>query len=308
MFNFFGKNKNKTAEKNFTNQPNFPPSQVTQNSENSLKKGALVFLLIIGIGSLIFGIFEMQRRIKLVEVEINTNAADISLLNNESSTNTQTAAVLEDLRDKDTDKDELSDYDELYQYRTSPYITDSDSDGLGDYLEISQGTDPNCPQGQDCGRAVNSNANAQGNTNAFFQDIQPEIDLNNLTADEIRDLLRNNGASESDLSQIDDASLMQTYQEVLAEQGGAVSTNTNTNSTAANTNSAALNINSLSNSDQQTIDTVTYEQLKNLTPAEIRQLLIETGVSEDTLNAVDDTTLQSIYRDALEQQMQSSTQ
>jgi hypothetical protein len=101
---------------------------------------------------------------------------------------------------------------------------------------------------------------------------------------------------------------MQTYQEVLAEQGGAVSTNTNTNSTAANTNSAALNINSLSNSDQQTMDTVTYEQLKNLTPAEIRQLLIETGVSEDTLNAVDDTTLQSIYRDALEQQLQSSSQ
>ncbi len=296
MFNFFGENKNKTAEKNSINQPNFPQNQLTKNNENSLKKGALVFLLIIGIGSLIFGIFEMQRRIKLVEVEINTNTAELSLLNNENTTNTRSSAVLEDLRGKDTDKDGLSDYDELYQYRTSPYITDSDSDGLGDYLEVSQGSDPNCPQGQDCGRSVNSNTNAQANTNVFFGDIQPNVDLNNLTADEIRNLLRNNGASEADLSQIDDASLMQTYHEVLAEHGGTASTNTN---------STALNINSLSNGDQQT---VTYEQLKNLTPTEIRQLLIETGVAEETLSSVDDTTLRSIYLDALEQQLQNSTQ
>lgn len=51
---------------------------------------------------------------------------------------------------KDTDRDGLSDYAELYLYRTSPYLADSDSDGQPDSIEIAQGSDPNCPSGQNC--------------------------------------------------------------------------------------------------------------------------------------------------------------
>ena len=56
----------------------------------------------------------------------------------------------ESLRNKDTDGDGLSDWDELYFYNTSPYLEDSDSDGFNDNEEIENDKDPNCPVGRDC--------------------------------------------------------------------------------------------------------------------------------------------------------------
>ena len=54
------------------------------------------------------------------------------------------------LKQKDTDGDGLNDYEELSVYKTSPYLPDSDSDGVNDGIEVKQGTDPNCPQGKVC--------------------------------------------------------------------------------------------------------------------------------------------------------------
>ena len=44
--------------------------------------------------------------------------------------------------DRDSDNDGLSDYLELFQYKTNPEIDDSDEDGLPDHLEIELGSDP----------------------------------------------------------------------------------------------------------------------------------------------------------------------
>lgn len=57
---------------------------------------------------------------------------------------------METLRKEDTDGDGINDYDELYIYRTSPYIVDSDSDGASDSVEIANGKDPNCAPGMPC--------------------------------------------------------------------------------------------------------------------------------------------------------------
>lgn len=57
---------------------------------------------------------------------------------------------MDQLRKMDTDSDGLTDYDELYLFRTSPFLSDSDSDGIVDGAEVAQDTDPNCPQGQTC--------------------------------------------------------------------------------------------------------------------------------------------------------------
>ncbi|MDX1585583.1 MAG: OmpA family protein [Balneolaceae bacterium] len=49
----------------------------------------------------------------------------------------------EELRNRDSDGDEVSDYDELYVYETDPLSPDTDEDGLNDYDEIFEyGTDP----------------------------------------------------------------------------------------------------------------------------------------------------------------------
>lgn len=68
------------------------------------------------------------------------------------------ANELESSKTKDTDRDGLSDYSELYVYRTSPYLSDTDSDGIPDAIEIAQGTDPNCPTGTVCTQLVNQEA------------------------------------------------------------------------------------------------------------------------------------------------------
>ena len=63
------------------------------------------------------------------------------------------AKKIELLRQKDTDGDGISDYDELYVYRTSPYLTDTDGDAIPDGEEVARGIDPNCPEGKTCNDA-----------------------------------------------------------------------------------------------------------------------------------------------------------
>ena len=41
---------------------------------------------------------------------------------------------------RDTDKDGLNDFDELYVYATSAYLADTDSDGISDKAEVDKGT------------------------------------------------------------------------------------------------------------------------------------------------------------------------
>ena len=51
---------------------------------------------------------------------------------------------------KDTDGDGITDLDEINVTKTSPYLADSDSDSVPDGEELRLGTDPLCPEGQDC--------------------------------------------------------------------------------------------------------------------------------------------------------------
>lgn len=76
---------------------------------------------------------------------------------------------LTDLKAKDTDRDGLSDYAELYLYKTSPYLSDTDSDGTLDAIEIAQGTNPNCPEGTNCAQLVD--AAPKGTSTSTYQDL-----------------------------------------------------------------------------------------------------------------------------------------
>ncbi len=56
------------------------------------------------------------------------------------------------LKNLDTDYDGLLDWDEINIYNTSPYLEDTDSDGIEDKVELDKGLDPLCPQGEVCGQ------------------------------------------------------------------------------------------------------------------------------------------------------------
>jgi hypothetical protein len=290
------KNKNKTGEiENFSTLKNTGSTNKKRAWQRPLQTGALV---VASLGVFVFCVwyigYQMRSPFETTEAD-NSNSNTSQTVRN---TNQITAVVLEDLKNKDTDGDGLSDYQELYTTKTSPYIADSDSDGVSDKAEVDRGTDPNCPEGATCYRQValtNSNTNttiATSNTNT------QSTSASSLTPDQLRAVLRNAGASEDKLKSIPDDMLLQTYQEVINDQSTS-----NTNQ-AANTNISTTNAATNSTID---INSITTDDLKSLSIADIRQILIESGVPKNTLDQVDDATLQQIYNDSLTQNLQDTS-
>ena len=91
------------------------------------------------------------------------------------------------------------------------------------------------------------------------------------------------GIAESDLAQVDDETLMKIYQEVLADQ--VKNSTSQTGASATNTNQAATGTDN--------------EALKNMTAAEVRELLKQQGYTEEELNKIDDETLMQTWQEIL---------
>lgn len=129
-----------------------------------------------------------------------------------------------ELRTKDTDGDGLNDWDELNTYKTSPYVADSDSDGVSDSSEIALGQDPNCPKGRDCQprldgvaqlRSASSSGQALLEGTTAGRLLPPtQTDLN---ATQIRQFLITNGlAAEGDLRGLSDQAIVELYRRASA--------------------------------------------------------------------------------------------
>src|SRR2546427_13169559 len=100
------------------------------------QKLGLGFFIVVGIVTFIFGLFRLQKSAFLPFYHPKTGY----VFKTEDELEQE---HLEQMKKMDTDHDGLSDYDELYVYHTSPYLEDSDSDGVADGVEVSRGTDPN---------------------------------------------------------------------------------------------------------------------------------------------------------------------
>ena len=148
------------------------------------------------------------------------------------TTSERNAEEIQRQKTTDTDGDGLNDYDELNVFRTSPYLADSDSDGFDDNQEIKSGNDPNCPTGQDCGRAVDRGVNsplvASDLTDELpFEEaglgvsIQTEEDvealLGQLTNDDIRAALLQQGIDQETVDALSDDELREMFNTALAE-------------------------------------------------------------------------------------------
>ena len=176
-----------------------------------------------------------------------------------------------ELQQKDTDGDGLSDYDELNTFDTSPYLADSDSDGISDKEEIDTGHDPNCPGSDNCFRT---------DTTDLGQSFSP-TDAQNILAGSsdpkvLREVLIQNGFPKDQLDAISDADLIATYQQALAGQAPSLDTNVNSSDLSQ------VNINSI-------------DDLKSLTGAQIRALMISQGADASVLAQISDDELKTMF-------------
>ena len=144
----------------------------------------------------------------------------------------QLAQQDEALKSADTDKDGLNDYDELNLYNTSPFLEDSDSDGVLDKVEIERGQDPNCPIGKDCSGSilVNPVATPTGSDaisidTAIGSSIVGESNESSSSttvampsdAASLRQILLESGMDKTMLDQFSDQELLDAYQEAIKQ-------------------------------------------------------------------------------------------
>ena len=215
------------------------PSNAPRHAFSKEEKAALVLLIVCGMGGLFFGFRYLGKNLQS-PFSFEYNGPQYL------TASEQETAKIDAYKSRDTDADGLNDYDELYIYKTSAYLADSDSDGTNDATEVASGGDPNCPVGKTCAASTTvdvvtdpSEAILQSVPEPVAPDLsaaqeqlnaaengtvdQEEI-INNMTPDQLRELLISNGANETQVKNLTDDQLMQLYQEVLAQyQAGATS-------------------------------------------------------------------------------------
>jgi hypothetical protein len=204
------------AIKRLNNRPEKPLS--------AEQKVAFAILLVLGFGGVFFGAKSFGANLMR---PVQQQIAQIYETEPLVTTSEREAIELEESKSKDTDGDGLMDYDELYVFKTSPYLLDSDSDGIDDKTEVYDGQDPNCPVGQDCGvvasvdEADNSGADISGlvdplgtdgavldSSDVIFDTAEDiEAFFQQATISEIRSALLAAGMTEEELALIDDETL-----------------------------------------------------------------------------------------------------
>jgi hypothetical protein len=224
---------NNLAESNELNE-NYETEQPRADGTKAPPKIFFFILALLGFGTLLFGFISLANNIK--SPFFTAPETQVTTTNNSTGESTLSAAEIVALKNTDTDGDGLSDYDETYTYKTSPYLADTDSDGYSDKQEIDSGHDPLCPTGRDC-RALEQTAD--NNQNVItplpgMEDLNTEPtppnetatstalteeqknQLKQLTPAEVRQLLLESGKMTADqLEQISDEQLMQIFLESL---------------------------------------------------------------------------------------------
>lgn len=204
------------------------------------KKTVLILLLLITIVILITWFWQFNSRINNPFV-VKPNAQDLANLNkiDEQAISKVT----------DTDNDGITDFNENNIYNTSPYLEDTDGDGILDGVEIKNNTNPLCYEGRDC--SVNSTTNATSTdiyTSTSTISVGNSVSGNNVDQSLLiqalsgagdptilRQLLLQGGANAESLNSLSDEDLMASYREVLAAQNPAALSVVNATTTASST-------------------------------------------------------------------------
>ncbi|MFH1711748.1 MAG: hypothetical protein ABH846_00730 [Patescibacteria group bacterium] len=199
-------------------------------------------------------------------------------------------------RVSDADEDTLTDFDELYVFKTSPYLADTDGDGIDDGVEVANQTDPTCPQGSDCTNLASFGDADSGIADALIDNVERsaatanEVQslLTGLTGPDIRTLLLQSGATEADLADLTDEELYIIYNQTLAEM-----------QESGEYDQLLLGTTETTASGTVTVSEEELAALQNMTPTEIRGLLLEYGADAAVIDQLSDEEVTKVFFDSL---------
>ena len=238
------------------------------------QKFGFVFLLIFAILFLVLSFFQLRNN--LYRPYALTNSVPSLLVQEKFSDPTEA------LHYRDTDRDGLNDFDEIYVYGTSAYLDDTDSDGVKDKEEISQGRNPVCAEGTACDKQNAENLPVQTleswikNPEPDNTIISPEQFLNN--PEELKKLLISSGIEESLLAGLTDEEIKAIGEEIFSSIEFESALNTQISNISKATSSTVTS----------TVSGLTKEQLF-ANPTLLRQTLIDTGyVNKEALDKLTD--------------------
>lgn len=187
-----------------------PEEEVRPGLQKGQKMG-VILLSIFAILAIGLGVLQIR----------NTMYAPFALNNDVPYTTKEDINTNEALIYRDTDKDGLNDFDELYVYITSPYLADTDSDGIDDKTEVEKGTSPICAEGKDCSNPIFTGESlpttvAASSTNGSAP-LPPTEDLASILNNpaEVRKALLASGFDKAVLDQTSDQDLMKIVTEII---------------------------------------------------------------------------------------------
>lgn len=211
----------------------------------ALGKGQKIAVFILGFFTLVLVLMLVSNMVNKIKQPIGNYSKtgdEQAQVKTKTVSSYATTDSKESMQNKDTDKDGLSDWDELNVYKTSPYLEDSDSDGFSDGAEVTSGNNPNCPNGKDCGvfldatgednatavphttavppvsgSSANSITSNTSSVQASDSDLQAILSGHS-DAKTLRKALLDHGVDKNMLDQISDEDLLKGYQESLSSQ------------------------------------------------------------------------------------------
>ncbi len=260
---------------------NIPKKETAGNNKQRLN---IIVIVIVGIFAFGLGFYEI----------VNGIRNPFSFLDKNPIEQSQTMAID---TVTDTDGDGLSDYHETTVYGTSPFLEDTDGDGINDANEVTAGTDPNCPQGQQCTGGFNF-GNSTGTANVPIFGQMPETGAPVVTPQMIREVLLTAGVSQSDLDELTDSDLIQLFQEMLAEDPELANISAQAGTTVVGGDSSQGYI-VPGEIDISKLQINSMDDLNNLTGAQIKSLMIQNGAPAGVINEISDEEIKKMFLDKL---------